>query len=316
MGCLKLHIIEEEFLQECGSYIPLRHNIAFDKNDSKHCISDDIGCAECYRYSFQGQEKDDEVKGEGNSLNFGARIYDPRLGRWMSTDPYKHLYVPISPYSFALNSPIKLLDADGNIIVDEKGNPVTITVTKNDDGSYSASYAFVEGTKKEVIDKFNENGGRLISTLIQVPTGREMVEKSINIQDNIHIVISDENKLVEEDVDGVTIIKGALGRTRETARIHDTEENLVALNVEVTIYEGSINKYTEYVISEYEENNLTQDQKVARTGAHELQHATGEIDRQANIDDRKLTKEEHKVAEDIGTKVSEEFGEINKSTDK
>jgi len=38
-----------------------------------------------YRYGFNGMEKDDEVKGEGNSLDFGARIYDPRVGRWMST---------------------------------------------------------------------------------------------------------------------------------------------------------------------------------------------------------------------------------------
>jgi RHS repeat-associated protein len=40
-----------------------------------------------YRYGFGGHEKDDEIKGEGNSLDFGARIYDPRLGRWLSVDP-------------------------------------------------------------------------------------------------------------------------------------------------------------------------------------------------------------------------------------
>jgi len=31
-----------------------------------------------YRYGFNGHEKDDEIKGSGNSLNFGARILDPR----------------------------------------------------------------------------------------------------------------------------------------------------------------------------------------------------------------------------------------------
>jgi hypothetical protein len=34
-----------------------------------------------YVYSFNGAERDDEVKGSGNSLDFGARIYDSRLGR-------------------------------------------------------------------------------------------------------------------------------------------------------------------------------------------------------------------------------------------
>jgi len=61
-----------------------------------------------YRYGFNGMEKDDEIKGSGNSLDFGARIYDSRLGRWLSRDPMAHLYVPISPYVFALNNPIYL----------------------------------------------------------------------------------------------------------------------------------------------------------------------------------------------------------------
>jgi RHS repeat-associated protein len=39
-----------------------------------------------YRYGFNGKEKNNEISGEGNSYDFGARIYDPRLGRWLSTD--------------------------------------------------------------------------------------------------------------------------------------------------------------------------------------------------------------------------------------
>lgn len=40
-----------------------------------------------YRYGFNGKENDNEVKGTGNSVDFGARIYDPRIGRWLTTDP-------------------------------------------------------------------------------------------------------------------------------------------------------------------------------------------------------------------------------------
>ncbi|HSH65089.1 MAG TPA: RHS repeat-associated core domain-containing protein, partial [Bacteroidia bacterium] len=70
-----------------------------------------------YRYGFNGKEKDDELKGGGNSYDFGARIYDPRLGRWLSTDPLQKKYPGESPYSFAGNSPIVLLDNDGNVKV-------------------------------------------------------------------------------------------------------------------------------------------------------------------------------------------------------
>ena len=46
-----------------------------------------------YRHGFNGMEKDDEVKGVGNSYNTTFRQYDPRLGRWMSLDP------PLAPNS-------------------------------------------------------------------------------------------------------------------------------------------------------------------------------------------------------------------------
>ncbi|MFA6925213.1 MAG: RHS repeat-associated core domain-containing protein, partial [Bacteroidales bacterium] len=40
-----------------------------------------------YRHGFNGKEKDDELKGSGNSYDYGMRIYDPRLGRFLSVDP-------------------------------------------------------------------------------------------------------------------------------------------------------------------------------------------------------------------------------------
>src|SRR5690554_7649497 len=59
-----------------------------------------ISCVDSYRYGFNGMEKDDNVKGESNSLDFGARIYDPRVGRWLSRDPLEAKYTFISPYVF------------------------------------------------------------------------------------------------------------------------------------------------------------------------------------------------------------------------
>lgn len=65
-----------------------------------------------YRFGFNGMEKDDEVKGSGNSLDFGARIYDSRLGKWLSKD--KVTKSDLSSYEFSRNSPITFMDPDGN----------------------------------------------------------------------------------------------------------------------------------------------------------------------------------------------------------
>jgi RHS repeat-associated protein len=58
-----------------------------------------------YRYGFNNMEKDDELKGTGNSYDFGARIYDPRVGRFLSLDPKTTEYPFFSPYVFAGNNP-------------------------------------------------------------------------------------------------------------------------------------------------------------------------------------------------------------------
>jgi len=76
-----------------------------------------------YRYGFNGKENDNEVKGTGNSLDFGARVYDTRLGKLLSVDPHSASYPNISSYSFALNNPIIAIDPDGkdvHIVIGDK----------------------------------------------------------------------------------------------------------------------------------------------------------------------------------------------------
>ena len=66
-----------------------------------------------YRYGFNGKENDGEVKGEGNQQDYGMRIYDPRLGRFLSVDPLTKSYPELTPYQFASNKPINSIDLDG-----------------------------------------------------------------------------------------------------------------------------------------------------------------------------------------------------------
>jgi RHS repeat-associated protein len=66
-----------------------------------------------YRYGFNGKENDDEAKGEGNQLDYGFRIYDPRVGKFLSVDPLTKKYPELTPYQFASNTPIQAIDLDG-----------------------------------------------------------------------------------------------------------------------------------------------------------------------------------------------------------
>ncbi len=88
-----------------------------------------------YRYGFNGKEKDDEAKGKGNSYDFGARMYDSRLGRWLSIDPLTGKQPSQSPYKSMLNNPLIFEDPDGrteyqiNVIHNEKTGETIIEVT-------------------------------------------------------------------------------------------------------------------------------------------------------------------------------------------
>jgi len=66
-----------------------------------------------YRYGFNGKENDNEVKGAGNQQDYGMRIYDPRISRFLSVDPVASAFAWNSTYSFAENEPISNIDLDG-----------------------------------------------------------------------------------------------------------------------------------------------------------------------------------------------------------
>jgi len=70
--------------------------------------------AGAYRYGFNGKENDNEVKNkEGSQLDYGMRIYDTRLGRFLSIDPLSKSYPWNSPYSYAEGDVIRSVDLDG-----------------------------------------------------------------------------------------------------------------------------------------------------------------------------------------------------------
>lgn len=71
------------------------------------------------RYLFSGKELQDQVV-NGNPLqlyDFGARNYDPILGRWFNIDPHANKYYSVSPYTYVLNTPVNAIDPDGKLVI-------------------------------------------------------------------------------------------------------------------------------------------------------------------------------------------------------
>jgi RHS repeat-associated protein len=88
-----------------------------------------------YRYGFNNQEKDDEVKGNANSVNFNYRMYDPRIARFFAVDPLSPKYPMLTPYQFASNNPIWMREIEGL-----EGQPTTVLESPVGDAPVTSEY--------------------------------------------------------------------------------------------------------------------------------------------------------------------------------
>ena len=108
--------------------------------------------------------EDNEVKGKGNSIDFGARIYDSRIAKFLSVDPLSASYSWYTPYQFAGNNPIFFIDRNGEspdkidiqketgevVITKETGDDVVRLVDKNSKILNSFTYGKNGSFSKEV----------------------------------------------------------------------------------------------------------------------------------------------------------------------
>ena len=93
-----------------------------------------------YKFGFNGKLNDNEVYGvTGSFQDYGFRMYDTRICRFISVDPLTKKYPELTPYQFASNSPIMGIDLDGKEL---------FKVT-----TWSDQYGVVYRTKLEVLNK-------------------------------------------------------------------------------------------------------------------------------------------------------------------
>lgn len=146
--------------------------------------------SDSYRWGFNGMEKVDEVYGNtGNGYDFGARMYDPRVGGWLSMDPLAAMYPYASPYVFGLDNPIYFVDPNGmevNPTHLKENDPESYTMLKNDLEDKTGLTIIEKGDGKWGYDKKvrrDEDGNKLGSR-----TARNLLKKAIRSNETINII--------------------------------------------------------------------------------------------------------------------------------
>jgi RHS repeat-associated protein len=144
-----------------------------------------------YTYGFNGKEKDNEVSGEGDSYDYGARMYDPRIGKFFSVDPKSRQFSYYSPYHFAGNSPILNIDLDGleevNVFIwtQAKTGKLMITIERTPNTTANSNHGVLLVHNLNTGKTTNEFNYKELNTLFGID------DKSQNVSDKTHRGVSD-----------------------------------------------------------------------------------------------------------------------------
>ena len=128
------------------------------------------------RWHFSGKESQSFLYANIPLLDFGARMYNPTIARWTTSDPMSEKYYGISPYVYCLGNPISIIDPNGMDIwtMDEKGNVVWVKESDdhrlyymNNDGLLSDDYVSV--SDRSILDDLTKteakvDGGEEVSS--------------------------------------------------------------------------------------------------------------------------------------------------------
>ena len=178
-----------------------------------------------FRYGFNGKENDNEVKGEGNQIDFGSRIYDPRVVTWLSPDPKASKHPYESPYVYVSNNPLIYADPDG----EEK-----IVVVGGGDITGKDRMKFINSGLLQVKNYANSikngNSGETVTVLLNMKfvSGKQYqamqkamktVEKETGVK--INMIGTTDGQSTTNYINSKTVEKGILSDTRSNDQITD-----------------------------------------------------------------------------------------------
>jgi len=105
-------------------------------------------------YKYNGKEFI-EMHGY-DAYDYGARNYDPAIGRWETIDPLAEKYYSVSPYSFCGNNPVNRIDPDGREWKEKKDEEIAKQLQQQI-ASRDKSLAKQEQKINAQIDKITNN---------------------------------------------------------------------------------------------------------------------------------------------------------------
>jgi len=283
-----------------------------------------------YRYGFQGQEMDDEIKGEGNSLNYTFRMHDPRIGRFFAIDPLAKEYPFYSPYQFSGNSPVAGIDVEGlelkitNTVFTMEVNKGTSTLKAEADFKLTFKILNFTGLKLTGTDQvfnmattrarnvFSDKSGT--GTFITPLDGKgDILSKPINFKMNAkfkdlsisYVNINSYKEVKDDDLVILLVdkaLKGTKGEINALAYVNCIGCNIMIVNIDNPGFKlkksnGEVNFNIQQVVA----------QNIGKVISHEIGHIFGLEDQYVNSGKGGIAKkgyENNVMSVELGSEIT------------
>jgi len=144
-------------------------------------------------YRFGSKEKQDELG--LNWLDFGARMYQPEIGRWGTLDPHADTYEITTPYNYAFNNPMLFVDPNG------KDNMIYLIMA----GKFDPKLAL------QILGKANEALANLgLETRVTLFYGNNFDPGNLDPTDNWAVIGNNRHEISEKvnEIDRFSVLSG------------------------------------------------------------------------------------------------------------
>jgi RHS repeat-associated protein len=219
-----------------------------------------------YSFGFNGKDKESEFN--SGAYDFGARIHDARLGRWMSVDDKYFRHFELSPFCFSNNNPVNYADIDGDDFIAAKKLQPSVEshlklAFKTTEGISWKGNKMVVDVQKYRAAAEKANGGQLSQE--QDYLFRKFIEGQV-VSKEIRITYT-ENKETDTATSGEINSKTYQKATEDGLAI-----NSININDSQKNFEEKINDTESGTVVKSDGTELTSDEKRAIAFWHEVGH--------------------------------------------